>query len=329
MPRSSLLTTRRLPVFAAALLTLSLSQMALADEGGLSFWLPGLYGSFAATPTTPGWSFATIYYHPSVSTDADATFPRGGQIDVGVEGRGDLVAFGPTYTLVEPVFGGQLSLSVLGIGGRNQATVDATLTGPNGNQISGERSEALTAFGDVIPQVTMKWNDGVNNYMAYAAAGIPVGAYDPDRLANLGLGHGAFDMGGGYTYLDPQTGREASVVIGFTYNFENPDTNYQNGIDAHLDWGVSQFLSKQTFIGVAGYYYQQLTGDSGDGATLGDFKSRVAAIGPQVGYLFPIGEKMQGVLSAKAYWEFAAQNRPEGWNAWLTFAISPAAPKTN
>jgi hypothetical protein len=26
------------------------------------------------------------------------------------------------------------------------------------------------------------------------------------------------------------------------------------------------------------------------------------------------------------YAEFAGQNRPDGWNAWLTFAISPAAP---
>ena len=26
------------------------------------------------------------------------------------------------------------------------------------------------------------------------------------------------------------------------------------------------------------------------------------------------------------YKEFAAENRPDGWNAWLTIAISPAAP---
>jgi hypothetical protein len=26
----------------------------------------------------------------------------------------------------------------------------------------------------------------------------------------------------------------------------------------------------------------------------------------------------------KGYKEFAAQNRPVGWNTWLTFAISPA-----
>ena len=34
---------------------------------------------------------------------------------------------------------------------------------------------------------------------------------------------------------------------------------------------------------------------------------------------------MQGYVNVKAYKEFAAQNRPEGWNAWLTFAISPSA----
>jgi hypothetical protein len=35
---------------------------------------------------------------------------------------------------------------------------------------------------------------------------------------------------------------------------------------------------------------------------------------------------MQGYLNLKAYKEFDAQNRPEGWNAWVTFSISPAVP---
>jgi hypothetical protein len=32
---------------------------------------------------------------------------------------------------------------------------------------------------------------------------------------------------------------------------------------------------------------------------------------------------MQGYLNLKAYKEFDNENRPAGWNAWLTFAISP------
>ena len=314
---------------AALVLPVALPHVAAADEGGISFWLPGLYGSFAATPTEPGWSWATLYVHSAVDADADHAFPRGGRgrVSLGIDGRADIVAFGPTYTFETPLLGGQLSLSLLGLGGRSEGSVDVTLTGPRGNTFEGNWTDTLTGFGDVLPQATLKWNDGVNNYMTYVTGDVPIGAYDPDRLANLGLGHGAIDAGAGYTYFNPATGKEASALVGLTYNLENPDTDYQNGVDLHVDWAASQFLNENIFVGVAGYYFQQVTGDSGDGATLGDFKSRVAGIGPQVGYLFPLGEKMQGALNAKAYWEFAAQNRPEGWNLWLSFAISPAAPK--
>jgi hypothetical protein len=315
-------------LFAALASSAMLPAVAQADENGVSFWLPGQYGSFAATPATPGWSWATIYYHGSVEAGADQQFPRGGEIDVGLGGRADLVVFGPSYTFETPVLNdAQLTLSLLTAGGHSVASVDVVLTGPGGVPISGSASDSVTGFGDLYPSAALKWNSGVNNFMTYVMGDIPVGAYDTDRLANLGIGHGAIDAGGGYTYFNPATGYEASAVLGFTYNFENPDTDYQNGIDMHIDWGASKFLSEQFFIGAAGYYYQQLTGDSGAGAVLGDFKSRVAGIGPQVGYLFPVGDSMQGALNVKAYWEFAAENRAEGWNLWAAFAISPAAPK--
>src|SRR5436305_615448 len=31
-------------------------EIAAADEGGVSFWIPGFFGSLAATPQQPGWS---------------------------------------------------------------------------------------------------------------------------------------------------------------------------------------------------------------------------------------------------------------------------------
>ena len=77
---------------------------------------------------------------------------------------------------------------------------------------------------------------------------------------------------------------------------------------------------------MVGYAFQQLTGDSGAGAVLGDLKSRVFGVGPQIGYVFPLGDEHQGYLNLKGYKEFGAENRPEGWNMWLTFAITPAAP---
>jgi hypothetical protein len=36
-----------------------------------------------------------------------------------------------------------------------------------------------------------------------------------------------------------------SGVLGFTYNFLNTATQYQNSVDMHFDWGASQFVGKQ------------------------------------------------------------------------------------
>jgi hypothetical protein len=160
---------------------------------------------------------------------------------------------------------------------------------------------------------------------ASVSGDIPVGDYSPTRLANLGIGHGTIDVGGAYTYLNPETGNEFSGIAGFTYNFKNPDTQYRSGIDFHFDWGASHFLSKQVFVGLAGYAYQQVTDDSGQNPILGGFRSRVLGIGPQIGYIFPVGD-MQGFLGLRAYGDFDAANRAPGWSSWLTFSISPAAP---
>ena len=37
----------------------ALPGVAHADENGISFWVPGFFGSLAATPQQPGWSLAT------------------------------------------------------------------------------------------------------------------------------------------------------------------------------------------------------------------------------------------------------------------------------
>jgi hypothetical protein len=166
---------------------------------------------------------------------------------------------------------------------------------------------------------------GVNNLMTYVTGDIPVGNYNSMSLANLGLGHGAIDAGGGYTYFNPATGQEFSAVAGLTYNFKNTTAQYQSGVDFHLDWGASQFLSKQVFIGLVGYAYDQVSADSGSGDRVGAFESRVFSAGAQLGYIFPIAGK-QRFLGSKSYFEFGAKDRPEGWNTWLTFAISDAPP---
>lgn len=327
----------------AALLALPI-QVARADEGGVSFWIPGFFGSLAAVPQqAPGWSVATVYYHTSVSAAGDVARAReleigripanlSASLNANVNASVNMGLVAGTYTFATPVLGAQASASLMGIYGSNSTSLAGSLTGAlatPGGALPFSRFDnidsSLTAFGDLIPQFALRWNAGVNNYMTYITGDIPVGAYDSSRLANMGIGHWAIDAGGGYTYFDPKTGHEASAVLGFTYNFINPATQYQSGVDLHLDWGVSQFLTKQVQVGLVGYIYQQIGCDSGSGDRVGCFQSRVVGVGPQFGYIFPVGD-MQGYLNLKAYGEFDAAARASGWNVWLTFALSPAAP---
>jgi Putative MetA-pathway of phenol degradation len=150
--------------------------------------------------------------------------------------------------------------------------------------------------------------------------------YQLTRLSALGLGHWAVDGGVGYTYLNEKAGIEGSVVFGLTYNFINPYTQYQSGTDAHLDWALSPILTDKFHIGAVGYFYNQITGDSGDGARLGDFKSRVAGIGPQIGFFIPFFDR-EAYLNLRTYSEFDAKNRLEGWNAFVTFSIEASGQK--
>lgn len=310
----------------AVLISLTVSDATIADESGVSFWLQGQYGSFAAVPSNPGLTFEATYYHATASAAAGISFARGGGLQAGMKSPSDFVMFTPTYTFATPVLGGQAAVGMTALYGRNTTSVTATLTGPGGNSLSGSRSDRLDGYGDLYPAATLKWNKDNNNFMIYATTGIPVGAYDPNRLAAMGIGHWAADGGVGFTYLNEKLGFEWSVVAGVTYNFINPHTQYQSGVDSHIDWAISPYLSDWMHFGAVGYFYEQLTGDRGVGATLGDFRSRVAGIGPQIGFFLPMGER-EGYLNFRGYYEFNARNRLEGWNAYVTFSIEPPEQK--
>jgi hypothetical protein len=286
----------------------------------VSFWAPGQFSSLAAVPGEPGWAVPVVYLHAAADAGVQKRFLVGGNLTAGIDATADLLFFFPTYTFQEPVLGGQAGFGVGFAVGRMRGTAEVSIAGPQGNTVTAQRTDTVTGGSDLYGLGTLKWHDGNNYYIAYTMFGVPTGAYQLGRLANIGINHWSIDGGGGYTYFDAKQGHEFSIVGGLTYNFENNDTNYKNGIDGHIDWAASQFLSEQLQVGIVGYVYYQLTGDSGAGATLGDFKSRVAAVGPQAGYFFPVG-KSRGYVNLKGYWEFGERNRAAGWNLWLSLAL--------
>src|SRR6476646_4150807 len=128
----------------------ALPDVAHADENGISFWVPGFFGSLAATPQQPGWSLANIYYHTSVSAGADVARARSftvnrvpanvtlnANLNLSVNATGNLRFVIPTYVFETPVLGGQASVSLIGAYGVVSTSLAGTLsgvaTGPNGN----------------------------------------------------------------------------------------------------------------------------------------------------------------------------------------------------
>ena len=297
---------------------------ALADEAGASAWLPGQFASFAAVPGDPGFALETIYYTRNASAAASRTFPIGASLATGYTINENYVFVTPSYSFGDRVLNGQLWLGVTFAVANANTGVSAVLSGASGS-FSTSRSDFMTGVGDLYPLATLKWQLGHHNIMTYATAAVPVGAYDATRLAGIGIGHWAVDGGLGYTF-ESESGLEFSVTAGVTYNFMNPATQYQSGVDGHIDWGASMALGEALYVGAVGYFYDQLGPDSGPGARLGAFQSKVTAVGPQIGYAFDLGV-VHADLNLRGYKEFDAQNRPEGWNLWVTLSLSKFRPR--
>ena len=84
-------------------------------------------------------------------------------------------------------------------------------------------------------------------------------------------------------------------------------------------------LSKSFFVGLVGFYYQQLTADNGQPASLGSFESRTRGIGPQIGYNFDLGRGVSIYANLRGYTEFDVHNRTQGYAIYATVSVQLSA----
>ncbi len=299
-------------------ISLALRALASGDEGGVPFWTSGQYASVAAVPQAPGWYLPTMFYYYSGSAGRTKSFPRGVTLSTGLRSRSPTLFLTPTFVPDVKLLDGRPAVSLTAGAGYDDTAADLAVSASGTRTFN--RTDTLWGATDLYPAVSLAWTHAVHNWMVYGTGDIPVGSYDSARLANLGIGHGAVDGGGGYTYLNTKTGTEASAVVGFTYNLENPSTQYKNGVDFHLDYAISQFLSEHFHVGVVGYLYNQLSPDSGSGAKLGPFESKVAAVGGELGYFFQVFGQ-QWYANVRGYYEFWAENRLQGFSVFATINI--------
>src|SRR5690349_24497001 len=103
--------------FAALGLIALTPAAALADNGGVGFWLPGTMGSLSAVPGQPGMSYTFQYIHLDATAGGGKALQNNAAIVAGLQAKADAAVFLPTYTFATPVLGGQLTAGVAAVPG--------------------------------------------------------------------------------------------------------------------------------------------------------------------------------------------------------------------
>ena len=181
-----------------------------------------------------------------------------------------------------------------------------------------------TAMGDLqFEPLLLSWHLKQFDLSAGYAFWAPSGDANADgkhfsRLLSKGFWSNMFTAGGTWYPTEDKTWA-ASVLNRYEIHTENKDFKVTPGDSYTVEWGLSKTLHKNIDVGVAGYYQQQVTDDSGAGvATLGYDKSlhdRVVGVGPEISMLCT---KLGLFVSVRYAHEFAVKDGPEGDKVTLT-----------
>jgi hypothetical protein len=300
----------------ALMLTLTILWVPVGEaaEGGYSNYIPGSYGDFgmALEPPASLTLRNDMYYY---GADARRSV-RSGRAEVGAE----LDFFMNFSTLVyKPgveILGCQYAFGFFVPFVYLEIESDISAGG-----LTQSADDDAAGLGDIswIPLI-LYWNSG-NVHASFTHLIVsPTGDYDTDNAINDGLNYWSFDSNLALTYFNGKTGQDYAINMGHIYNTENHDTDYQTGQELHFDVVLNQFFSETFAIGIQGFFLKQITGDSGRGALLGDFKAEAAGVGPALLWTTKIGDQDVSFI-AKWLHEFHAENRLEGDHIFLSFAV--------
>lgn len=323
--------------FIAFAVASAVSSQAQAAENAAGFYLLGGKTSMAGYVPPPGTYVTDINYFYSGDAGRQAAvgiaLRRIGAVldidaNVSIDAEAYINAPFALWVAPEKVLGGNVGFGVMVPFGYKRVDISLdtfnTITLPDGTTIGANRHFGLDQdsfkLGDPVLNALIGWHQGNWHWSLSALLNVPIGPWERDSITNLSFNHWGLDTTGAVTWLDPARGHEISVAVGFTFNWENPDTDYRTGTEFHVEWALIQHLSKTFTIGLAGYHYQQVTGDSGAGAVLGDFKGRVTALGPVLTYSFTVG-KIPVSTQLEYMREFDTKNRAEGNMGMLNVTI--------
>lgn len=311
----------------ATLVGASLSPFVRAEEGGSGHYLPGAMSSFADS-VPPQETFVTRFNFLNYRGNYSRVqpLPIAGLRAVGLDAESTAAGF--TFLWRPPVCLGNENWSYAMSATLPYVWMDVTATAKldvPGAPPAVKRSDSISGLGDIVLMPLMlnyKLNPDLNINFRLAAYA-PTGSYEVGQLANTGKNFWTMEPTLAVMYFGQENGIEASLFLGSDFNWENPDTNYKSGTQAHLDGTLAQHFPLWggfAGVGVNGYWYEQVEGDSGSAAKFGDFKGRTAGLGPVLSYATKIDGK-DFIAEVKWLHEMETRKRIEGDYLWLKALI--------
>jgi hypothetical protein len=321
--------TKLIALALAAAVGASPTSFVRAEEGGSGHYLPGSMASFmdAVPPAETIIARLNFVFYEGSFSGNPIPFARFAATNV----KAESYAGGLTLLWRPPLDLGEkwsfaLSTTIPYVWLDVSADASAKVTLRKGTRFERtlaptvKRSDSVDGLGDIVLMPLMLNYKFTPDFSANFRVGIyaPTGDYEVGRLANPGKNYWTVEPTLALMYFGQKNGFEASLFAGYDFNTENGDTDYQTGQQIHLDGTIAQHFPLAgglVGVGVNGYWYDQVTGDSGDGATFGDFKGRTAGFGPVISYAHKIG----GVdMLAEVKWlhEVETKRRLEGDYIW-------------
>ena len=309
-------------IFYFLVLFLHVSSTLHAEEGGSGHYMPGSMASFVdGVPTEPTFITRINYIYYDGDIDVDRSIPIAGmsvlEADAKSSALGLTVLWAPDWNIGEN-WTYAMSATIPWVSIEVEASGTTTFSG---RTLTGGLSDKETGIGDIILMPLMFDYNINKNLNTNFRLGIyaPTGSYEVGRLANTGKNFWTFEPTAAFMYFGQDNGIEASLFFGLDFNTENNDTNYKSGTQAHLDGTLAQHFPLWGGLaggGFTGFWYRQLTGDSGEGATFGDFKARANGLGPVLSYASKVAGK-DVIAELKWLHEFDNENRLEGDTVFL------------
>jgi hypothetical protein len=298
-----------------------------AEEGGGGHYMPGATASFIdARPGKPGPAVANFFAFYDGSADVGKRMPFGGVVTAGLDARAYADTVVALYRTPLTILGGCYVVGVAVPYVWMDVKGEVQIAGSKGNTITKNVKDTANGFGDItVYPFLLGWTSlgGDLKYDVRLGIYVPTGEYNKGDLANVGKNYWTFEPAVSFSYISSKVGLELSAYAGVDFNTKNEDTEYRSGDQFHLDVTVAEHLplfGGLIGVGVSGFYYQQISGDSGSGAVLGDFKGRTAGIGPVLSYVTKVWKKD---LVAELKWlpEIDVNHRTEGDYIWFKLAM--------